>query len=459
MARACWLAAGERGHAGTGRRVARRVRCSIARDAAKTWLAPWLDGVTRREHLARVDLRGALHGLLDWNQQRRLDELAPTHLAVPSGSRIALDYSGAAPALAVRLQEVFGWMDTPRIAGGRVPVTLELLSPARRPVQVTRDLASFWATRLCRGEEGTEGALSEALLAGRSLCGDPDAQSAARRGNECEPRKFTVRRTVARRPTPALRRPPPGGARGSCLRCVITAAAARRSGPGLPSDAERRVKRPRCTTRAGAVIAQQALAQVGTPYRYGGADPQRGFDCSGLVSYVACARRASACRARRPRNSRRHARSTATTCAPEISCSSGSCPAAAKSRTWASTRGRDASCMRRRRAGTSARRNSTTLTIANALRGRDDFYERRLGDGPRLGHAQPALRSHPPRRVGTRGTRLRDRAPRACRRAGRASRSPPCAGLPNFRSRNERSAPSRECASAGAPAPCSKTAR
>ena len=109
------------------------------------WLAPWLDGVTRREHLSRVDLRGALHGLLDWNAQRRLDEWAPTHLAVPSGSRIAVDYSGAAPSLAVRLQEVFGWMESPRLAGGRVPVTLELLSPARRPVQVTRDLASFWA--------------------------------------------------------------------------------------------------------------------------------------------------------------------------------------------------------------------------------------------------------------------------------------------------------------------------
>jgi ATP-dependent helicase HrpB len=111
----------------------------------EAWLAPWLDGVTRRDHLARVDLRGALHGMLDWNHQRRLDELAPTHLTVPSGSRIAVDYSGAAPALAVRLQEVFGWMDSPRLAGGRVPVTLELLSPARRPVQVTRDLASFWA--------------------------------------------------------------------------------------------------------------------------------------------------------------------------------------------------------------------------------------------------------------------------------------------------------------------------
>jgi ATP-dependent helicase HrpB len=109
------------------------------------WLAPWLDGITRRDHLARVRLHDALHGLLDWDRQRRLDELVPTHLVVPSGSRIAVDYSGATPALAVKLQEVFGWMESPRIAGGRVPVTLELLSPARRPVQVTRDLASFWS--------------------------------------------------------------------------------------------------------------------------------------------------------------------------------------------------------------------------------------------------------------------------------------------------------------------------
>jgi ATP-dependent helicase HrpB len=109
------------------------------------WLAPWLDGITRREQLARLDLRGALHALLDWPRQRRLDELAPTHLVVPSGSRIALDYAAGTPVLAVRLQEVFGWTETPRVAGGRVPVTLELLSPARRPVQVTRDLASFWA--------------------------------------------------------------------------------------------------------------------------------------------------------------------------------------------------------------------------------------------------------------------------------------------------------------------------
>ena len=111
----------------------------------ESWLAPWLDRITRRDQLAKLDLRGALHAMLDWNSQRRLDELAPTHLAVPSGSRIALDYSTGAPALAVRLQEVFGLMESPRVVGGRVPVTLELLSPARRPVQVTRDLASFWA--------------------------------------------------------------------------------------------------------------------------------------------------------------------------------------------------------------------------------------------------------------------------------------------------------------------------
>jgi ATP-dependent helicase HrpB len=111
----------------------------------ETWLAPWLDGVTRRAHLSRVDLHAALLNLLDWNAQRRLDEFAPTHLAVPSGSRIAIDYSSGMPTLAVRLQEVFGLADSPRVGDGAVPVTLELLSPARRPVQVTRDLESFWS--------------------------------------------------------------------------------------------------------------------------------------------------------------------------------------------------------------------------------------------------------------------------------------------------------------------------
>ncbi len=109
------------------------------------WLAPWLDGMTRRAHLARLDLAAALRSRLDYGQGKRLDSLAPTHLEVPSGSRIAIDYGDpAAPFVAVRLQEVFGLLETPRVGGGRVPLTLSLLSPAQRPVQVTRDLGSFW---------------------------------------------------------------------------------------------------------------------------------------------------------------------------------------------------------------------------------------------------------------------------------------------------------------------------
>ncbi|MDL1880845.1 ATP-dependent helicase HrpB [Gammaproteobacteria bacterium PRO2] len=110
------------------------------------WLLPWLAGCSRRDHLARLPLADALHALLGFERQRRLDELAPTHLTVPSGSRIALDYQdGDIPSLSVRLQECFGLADTPRIAGGRVPVLMKLLSPAQRPVQVTQDLKSFWA--------------------------------------------------------------------------------------------------------------------------------------------------------------------------------------------------------------------------------------------------------------------------------------------------------------------------
>ncbi|HEV2286926.1 MAG TPA: ATP-dependent helicase HrpB, partial [Steroidobacteraceae bacterium] len=112
---------------------------------AGDWLPPWLDGITRREHLARVPLLDALQARLSWEERRELDVLAPSHLAVPSGSRVHIDYTDeSAPAVSVRLQEVFGLEATPRIGGGRVPITFKLLSPAQRPVQVTRDLASFW---------------------------------------------------------------------------------------------------------------------------------------------------------------------------------------------------------------------------------------------------------------------------------------------------------------------------
>jgi ATP-dependent helicase HrpB len=110
------------------------------------WLAPWLDGVTRREHLARIPLLDALLARLSWDERRQLETSAPSHLTVPSGSRVRIDYlDESAPAVAVRLQEVFGLTATPRVGGGRVPITFKLLSPAQRPVQVTRDLASFWS--------------------------------------------------------------------------------------------------------------------------------------------------------------------------------------------------------------------------------------------------------------------------------------------------------------------------
>jgi ATP-dependent helicase HrpB len=114
-------------------------------DALEDWLLPALHGVRRRAELARVDLGAALLARVEWAARARLDRLAPTHLEVPSGSRIAIDYTDPTqPVLAVKLQEVFGLLDTPRIGEGRVPITMHLLSPAGRPVQVTRDLASFW---------------------------------------------------------------------------------------------------------------------------------------------------------------------------------------------------------------------------------------------------------------------------------------------------------------------------
>jgi len=110
------------------------------------WLTPYMTGITRRSHLIKLDLDSVLRNLLPWPLPQRLDELAPTHVAVPSGSRIAVDYSVAgSPALYVKLQEVFGLKETPAIAGGRIPVTLHLLSPAQRPIAVTADLKSFWA--------------------------------------------------------------------------------------------------------------------------------------------------------------------------------------------------------------------------------------------------------------------------------------------------------------------------
>ncbi|MEX6503380.1 ATP-dependent helicase HrpB [Pseudomonas zhanjiangensis] len=121
------------------------------------WLLPYLGKVSRLSHFANLDLPAILAGLLPWPLPQRLDELAPKTLQVPSGSRVTIDYSEQPPVLAVRLQELFGLAATPRIAGGRQGVLLHLLSPARRPVQVTQDLASFWANTYAEVKKDLKG--------------------------------------------------------------------------------------------------------------------------------------------------------------------------------------------------------------------------------------------------------------------------------------------------------------
>ncbi|MBK5354017.1 ATP-dependent helicase HrpB [Pseudomonas sp. TH41] len=121
------------------------------------WLMPYLGKVSRLSHFANLDLSSIVHNLLPWPLPQRLDELAPHHLSVPSGSSIRLDYSEQPPILAVRLQELFGLAETPRVAGGRQVVKLHLLSPARRPVQVTQDLANFWRSTYAEVKKDLKG--------------------------------------------------------------------------------------------------------------------------------------------------------------------------------------------------------------------------------------------------------------------------------------------------------------
>jgi ATP-dependent helicase HrpB len=109
------------------------------------WAPAWITGFTRREHFSRMDLNNALRSFLTHAQSTILEREAPTHFTVPSGSHIPLDYlDGDTPTLSVRLQELFGLTQTPAIAAGRQPLLLKMLSPAGRPVQITRDLISFW---------------------------------------------------------------------------------------------------------------------------------------------------------------------------------------------------------------------------------------------------------------------------------------------------------------------------
>ena len=117
------------------------------RQTLDAWLGPYLSGLTTLDRVTRLELTQPLHALLTWEQQRQLERWAPTHLTVPSGSNVRVEYETPdLPILAVRLQEMFGCKDTPRLVEGKIPVMLHLLSPARRPVQITKDLSSFWKT-------------------------------------------------------------------------------------------------------------------------------------------------------------------------------------------------------------------------------------------------------------------------------------------------------------------------
>jgi len=124
------------------------VSTPILLETNETWLMPFLINIRKNEDLQKVDLARILQQSLTWEQQTALDRLAPARIQVPTGSNIKLEYKpdGSAPVLAVRLQEVFGMTDTPKINDGKIPVLMHLLSPGYKPVQVTADLRSFWNT-------------------------------------------------------------------------------------------------------------------------------------------------------------------------------------------------------------------------------------------------------------------------------------------------------------------------
>ena len=126
-----------------GRRLAGPVGRTAGREPE--WLAPFIYGKTRLDEIDADDLSNALHALLPWELARRLDEAAPTHFHAPTGTAAAIDYEAdGGPAIALRVQELFGLAEHPAVAGGKIPLTLHLLSPAHRPIQITRDLPGFW---------------------------------------------------------------------------------------------------------------------------------------------------------------------------------------------------------------------------------------------------------------------------------------------------------------------------
>ncbi|MEO7990095.1 MAG: ATP-dependent helicase HrpB [Chryseolinea sp.] len=117
-------------------------------DSIDVWLPPFLNSITKQSELQKLDMHAILTSILPWELNNRLDALAPSRIKVPSGSMIQLNYisDGSSPIIEVRLQEMFGLLETPVVNEGRNKVTLHLLSPGYKPVQVTQDLKSFWQT-------------------------------------------------------------------------------------------------------------------------------------------------------------------------------------------------------------------------------------------------------------------------------------------------------------------------
>lgn len=146
------------------------------------WLAPYLERVGRLSHFGQLDLSSILRNLLPWPLPQQLDAQAPQTLQVPSGSNIRIDYSEQPPVLAVRLQELFGLADTPRIANGRQVLKLHLLSPARRPVQVTQDLANFWRTTYAEVKKDLKGRYPKHYWPDDPLVAEATARAKPRKG-------------------------------------------------------------------------------------------------------------------------------------------------------------------------------------------------------------------------------------------------------------------------------------
>jgi ATP-dependent helicase HrpB len=111
---------------------------------ANQWLGGFLQGSRSLKDLQKLDLHQVLLSLFSFEEKKQIEALAPAYWILPTGTKAAISY-GAEPTISVLLQEMFGAKETPKIAGGAIPLTIELLSPAKRPLQVTRDLASFWS--------------------------------------------------------------------------------------------------------------------------------------------------------------------------------------------------------------------------------------------------------------------------------------------------------------------------